>query len=114
MNKKGFTLIELMIVVAIMGLIAAIAVPQIQKWRAKQSGQATLNLATENAPRNSTVVVGDAAPTAKVEVKPVDSEWTFLDGGLIKSKKLSNDLYLIDYEGYQYIVYTKGGIARHR
>jgi prepilin-type N-terminal cleavage/methylation domain-containing protein len=42
-NKKGFTLVEIMIVVAIIGLLAAIAIPSFVKARAESQAKACVN-----------------------------------------------------------------------
>jgi len=43
LNQKGFTLIELMIVIAIIGILAAIAIPQFAAYRRKSYNSAAIS-----------------------------------------------------------------------
>ena len=74
--KKGFTLIEIMIVVAIIAILAAIAIPNFMEYRKTSQENAcaanikTLNNATE-AWRVKTNAANDAVPTHE-QLAPAD------------------------------------------
>lgn len=78
--QKGFTLIELMIVVAIVGILAAIAIPAYQNYTTRSQVSEALNMAS--AYKGDLIAVyGDtgACPTSLVEMGIAST-------GLINSK----------------------------
>ena len=57
-SEKGFTLIELMIVIAIIGILAAIAIPQFTRYKSR-SYKASVQTDAKNAYTAVTAYLGD-------------------------------------------------------
>ena len=93
-SNKGFTLVEIMIVVAIIGLLAAIAIPSLLKARQETQRKTILNnLRIISDARDQVMTVSNFLTYADVNKEMIDA---YLDEGAIENMNWPGDVTKYD------------------
>ncbi len=104
-NKKGFTLIELIVVIAILAILAAILIPRFSGFREKAASSQALVHAKQIATAGDALVAEDptATPTSAEVLEIAGPDVT----GAISADSVADGRYLFTYtlvyEGETYV-----------
>jgi len=113
-NERGFTLIELMIVIAIIGILAAIAIPQFSRYR-QRSHNCSAEADLRNAATAQEGFFVDAARYCQTEAILVGATYGLYtsEGVVLQVMSANNTSYIIrawhPSGNHSYIVKGPGG-----
>ncbi len=98
-KQSGFTLIELMIVVAIIGILAAIAIPAYQEYAAKAQVSEGLSI-SEGIKKRIEMYIADhgSAPLDRAAIS-LSNTATDTNGKYVFSVEVANGLVTVTYRG---------------
>ena len=97
-GEKGFTLIELMIVIAIIGILAAIAIPQFIQYR-KRGYVSTLNSDCKNAYTASVAYTVDNPDVTEIDLAALTDSGYSQTAGVTTKANLNGNSGSITCEG---------------